>query len=224
MTVSRKNSGAFITFEGGEGAGKSTQIKAVGDRLSALGHEVMTTREPGGSSGAEAIREFLLFGGHDLSARAEIMMHFAARCDHVDQVIRPAVAAGKIVLCDRFFDSTMAYQAYGRGNGDPALIGMVQTLRDLVGMIPDLTVLFQVDLETGLRRAMARAVAISGQGAPLDRYESADRSFHERVAEGFRTIAEAEPGRFARVSSESENVEAITDTVVGLIETFLERR
>ena len=224
MSVAAKRPGAFITFEGGEGAGKSTQLRAVAPRLEALGYEVVATREPGGSPGAESLRELLLFGKHDLSARAEIMTHFAARCDHVDQVIRPAMEAGKIVLCDRFFDSTMAYQGYGRGEGDPALIAMIRSLRDLVGLTPDLTVLFEVGLETGHRRITARAAAAAGQGAPLDRYESADRAFHARLAAGFRQIADEEPERFVRVSSESEDVPGITDRVVGLLKTFLEKR
>lgn len=224
MSASDQRSGAFITFEGGEGAGKSTQLRAVAPRLAALGYEVLATREPGGSPGAEALRELLLFGKHDLSARAEIMTHFAARCDHVDQVIRPAMEAGKIVLCDRFFDSTMAYQGYGRGEGDPALIAMIRSLRDLVGLTPDLTVLFEVGLETGHRRVAARAAAAGQGGVPLDRYESADREFHARLAAGFREIADAEPDRFVRISSENEAVPAITDRVVGLLQTFLEKR
>ncbi|MCH4090384.1 dTMP kinase [Acetobacter sp.] len=224
MSVAGKSPGAFITFEGGEGAGKSTQLRAVAPRLEALGYEVVATREPGGSPGAEALRELLLFGKHDLSARAEIMTHFAARCDHVDQVIRPAMAAGKIVLCDRFFDSTMAYQGYGRGEGDPSLIAMIRSLRDLVGLTPDLTVLFEVGLDTGHRRMTARAAALAGQDAPLDRYESADRAFHARLAAGFREIADAEPGRFVTVSSESEDVQAVTERVVDLLKTFLEER
>ncbi|NHN87597.1 dTMP kinase [Acetobacter conturbans] len=224
MTDTAKRTGAFITFEGGEGAGKSTQLRAVAPRLEQLGYDVVATREPGGSPGAEALRELLLFGGHDLSARAEIMTHFAARCDHVDQVIIPAVTAGKIVLCDRFYDSTMAYQGYGRGDGDPALIAMIQSLSGLVGIKPDLTILFEVGLETGYNRIKARAASATGKPVPLDRYESADRAFHERVSAGFCRIAESEPARFARVSSENEDVATITDRVVGLVQTFLEKR
>ncbi|GBQ22652.1 thymidylate kinase [Acetobacter estunensis NRIC 0472] len=218
--------GAFITFEGGEGAGKSTQLRLVAARLREMGHAVVATREPGGSPGAEALRELLLFGKHDLSARAEIMTHFAARCDHVDRVIRPAIAAGQIVLCDRFFDSTMAYQGYGRGQGDAGLIGLIASLRGLIDLDPDLTVLFEVGLETGRRRIAARAAANTpaGAAATLDRYERADQEFHARVAQGFQAIAAHEPVRFARVSSESASVESVTARVVEIIETFLKGR
>ncbi|NHO31020.1 dTMP kinase [Acetobacter fallax] len=219
--------GAFITFEGGEGAGKSTQLRAVAPRLVALGYDVIATREPGGSPGAEALRDLLLFGEHDLSARAEIMAHFAARCDHVDRVIRPAMGEGKIVLCDRFFDSTMAYQGYGRGNGDPALLALIRSLRDLVGLTPDLTILFEVGLETGRKRIAARA-AVSDAALPVagtvDRYESADMAFHTRVAHGFDEIAREESDRFARISSEAADIAAVTDQVVSRIETFLKGR
>ncbi|GBR11373.1 dTMP kinase [Acetobacter oeni] len=220
-------SGAFITFEGGEGAGKSTQLRAVAPRLRELGHDVIATREPGGSPGAEALRDLLLFGEHDLSARAEIMTHFAARCDHVDRVIRPALAAGKIVLCDRFFDSTMAYQGYGRGNGDPDLLALIHSLRNLTGLTPDLTILFEVGLETGRKRITARtAVNDAARPAPgaTDRYESADMAFHARVAQGFEAIAREEPARFIRVSSETSGVETITNQVVSRIEAFLKAR
>lgn len=217
--------GVFITFEGGEGAGKSTQLHAVGTRLARLGHDVLTTREPGGSPGAEALRDFLLFGGHDLAPRAEVMAHFAARCDHVDRVIRPALAAGRVVLCDRFFDSTMAYQGYGQGHGDPALLDMIDSLRRMVGLEPERTFLFEVSPETGRRRIVARLAANAGSGvAVADRYERADAGFHERIAAGFQHIADAEPGRFVRISSEAEDIEAVTERVVADIDSFLRRR
>lgn len=222
MTRTPARPGAFITFEGGEGAGKSTQLRAVAARLGELGHDVVTTREPGGSPGAEALRELLLFGGHDLSSRAEIMAHFAARCDHVDKLVIPAVSAGRIVLCDRFFDSTMAYQGYGMGYADPALLDLIRSMRQLLAIDPDLTVLFEVGQETGRQRMATRnAGSVTGQ---IDRYESADTAFHERVAAGFRAIAAEEPARIRTISSENRGVDAVTDEAVSLIETFLEGR
>lgn len=209
--------GAFITFEGGEGAGKSTQLRAVAPRLEALGYEVLATREPGGSPGAEAIRNLLLFGEEDLSVRAEIMAHFAARCDHIDTMIRPALESGKIVLCDRFSDSTLAYQGYGRGHGDPALLAFIRSLRDLAGLSPDLTILFEISPEQGRRRITERA-------GVTDRYEQAGIAFHERLTKGFDAIARAEPDRFARIESGDADIATITDRVVERIRTFLEKR
>nr|WP_220791443.1 dTMP kinase [Gluconacetobacter tumulicola] len=205
--------GLFITFEGGEGAGKSTQVALLEAHLRAGGHDVVRTREPGGTPGAEALRDFLLFGGHDLSLRAEILAHFAARCDHVDRLIRPALARGAVVICDRFADSTMAYQGYGIGQGDPATIGLIDALTAQVGLVPDLTLVLALD------RARARQ-RLDARGGRSDRYEAADEAFHARVAEGFETIARTHAGRCVRVSAD-QPVEAIARDVAQRVDARL---
>ncbi|MBB2204840.1 dTMP kinase [Gluconacetobacter takamatsuzukensis] len=205
--------GLFITFEGGEGAGKSTQAALLEAHLRAGGHEVVRTREPGGTPGAEALRDFLLFGGHDLSLRAEILTHFAARCEHVDRLIRPALARGAVVICDRFADSTMAYQGYGIGRGDAATIGLIDVLAGQVGLVPDLTLVLTLDRARALERLHAR-------GGRADRYEVADEAFHARVAEGFETIARAHAGRCVRLSADRA-AEAIARDVAQLVDARL---
>ncbi|RBM05741.1 dTMP kinase [Novacetimonas cocois] len=182
--------GLFITFEGGEGAGKSTQAALLEQYLRTRlpADAIVRTREPGGTPGAEALRDFLLFGGHDLSLRAETLLHFSARYDHVDQLIRPAMAAGKVVISDRFTDSTAAYQGYGRGQGDPAILDLIESLRKRTGISPDLTFILTVPRPVALARLRARA------NRP-DRYETANEAFHARVAEGFIAMAKAEPER-----------------------------
>ena len=181
--------GRFITFEGGEGSGKSTQIRMLSERLGDAGLRTMVTREPGGSPGAEIIRHLLLSGmGRLLGAEAETLLFAAARDDHVHSVIKPALDQGIWVLCDRFFDSTRAYQ--GRvGKVDPALLDAMQrvTIGDLK---PDLTIILDVPVEVGMQRAAARR----GADAP-DRFEAEDVKFHEDLREAYRQIAAAEPQR-----------------------------
>lgn len=182
--------GLFITFEGGEGAGKSTQVRLLQEHLATImpPDRIVRTREPGGTPGAEAVRDFLLFGEHDLSLRAETLMHFGARYDHVDRLIRPALEAGKVVISDRFTDSTAAYQGYGRGMGDLAILDLIASLRQQTGARPDMTFILDVP------RAMARE-RLRARGNRPDRYETAAEAFHARVAEGFAAIARQEPGR-----------------------------
>ena len=145
--------GRFITLEGGEGAGKSTQAKLLAEALAARGLPVLRTREPGGAPGAEVLRDLLLGGRVDWSAPAETLLHFAARAEHVERTIRPALDAGMWVVCDRFYDSTMAYQGYGLG----ADRGMIAALIRLVGVHPDLTIVLDVsDAVAVARRAQAR--------------------------------------------------------------------
>ena len=180
----------FITLEGGEGAGKSTQAGLLADALCARGLPVLRTREPGGAPGAEFLRELLLSGRIDWSGQAETMLHFAARMEHVVKTIRPALAAGAWVVCDRFYDSTMAYQGYGLGVDR----GFIAALSDLVGLAPDLTLVLDVS------RPVA-AARLSGRGQPDDRYERLNDAFHDRVAEGFRAIARA--GRCVLVDAQA---------------------
>ncbi len=176
--------GRFITFEGGEGAGKSTQARMLADALADLGVAVLRTREPGGAPGAEVLRDLLLSGAVAWSAPAEALLHFAARAEHVEQSIRPALAAGMWVVCDRFADSTMAYQGYGQG-ADRA---MIATLAGLIGLVPDVTIVLDVSDAVALGRLKSR-------GEASDRYERLDAAFHARVNEGFRAIAGAAPER-----------------------------
>lgn len=185
--------GRFITFEGGEGAGKSTQVQRLAARLRGEGREVVTTREPGGSPGAESIRDIVLRGDADRwSPTTETLLMYAARRDHVERVIRPAIARGAWVICDRFADSTRAYQG-AAGGVDPAFISALETYI-LEETRPDLTLVFDLPAEVGLERAHARA------GAEM-RFESKGMTFHERLRAGFQAIAAAEPERCAVIDA-----------------------
>lgn len=185
--------GRFITFEGGEGAGKSTQVGRLAARLTADGREVVTTREPGGSPGAESIRELVLKGSADRwSPATETLLMYAARRDHIERVIRPALERGAWVICDRFADSTRAYQG-AAGGVDPKFISALETYI-LEGTRPDLTLVFDLPADVGLDRAHARA------GAEM-RFESKGMAFHERLREGFRAIADSEPERCALIDA-----------------------
>jgi len=185
--------GRFITFEGGEGAGKSTQLKRLVARLAESGREVVATREPGGSPGAESIRELVLKGAADRwSPVTETLLMYAARRDHVERVIRPALARGAWVACDRFADSTRAYQG-AAGGVDPALIAAMETFV-LEQTRPDLTLVFDMPVDVGLQRAHERA------GSEM-RFESKGLAFHERLREGFLAIARAEPDRCAVIDA-----------------------
>ncbi|MCQ8241465.1 dTMP kinase [Rhizosaccharibacter radicis] len=181
---------AFVSVEGGECAGKTTQIRLLAEALATAGRDVVVTREPGGTPGAERLRELLLGGGLPLAPRAETLMHFAARADHVERVIRPALAADRVVISDRFFDSTFAYQGYGQGRADPAMLDFIRRLCGLAGLTPDLTLLIEVPRDVARTR-------LAGRGGTPDRYETETENFHLRVAEGFRAAAAAEPGRIA---------------------------
>ena len=174
----------FITLEGGEGAGKSTQARLLAEALRRTGRDAVLTREPGGTDGAEALRRLILSPEHRWAPSAETMLHFAARADHVERLIRPALARGAVVVCDRFTDSTVAYQGYGQG----ADFGLIESLHAALGIDPDLTFVLRVTPEIAGSRLAARARA-------LDRYEVADKGFHARVRAGFDAVAAASPGR-----------------------------
>ena len=179
--------GLFITFEGGEGTGKSTQVARLVDRLRAQGLDVVRTREPGGSPGGEAIRDLVVSGSADRwSARTELLLMFAARSDHLERSIRPALEAGRWVVCDRFADSSRAYQGLA-GGADTAFVEALDS--HVVGRDqPDLTLVFDLPAEVGLERALARA-----QGDT--RFESKGIVFHQALRRAFQAIAEAHPER-----------------------------
>jgi dTMP kinase len=190
--------GRFITFEGGEGSGKSTQIQMLADHLKAEGIETLVTREPGGSPGAEIVRHLLLSGvGKLLGADAETLLFAAARDDHVHQVIKPALDKGIWVLCDRFTDSTAAYQG-AAGKVDPAFIRALTHVT--IGRLePDLTFILDVPVAVGLQRAIKRR----GRAA-ADRFEGESLSFHESLRDAYRRIAAENPVRCAVIDANDE--------------------
>ena len=197
--------GRFITFEGGEGAGKSTQVRRLTARLRERGLDVVATREPGGSPGAEAIRDLVLKGEADRwSPTTETLLMYGARRDHIERTILPALERGAWVVCDRFADSTRAYQG-GAGGVDPAFISALETYL-LADVRPDLTLVFDLPVEVGLARAEAFAASA---GHAETRFESKGLAFHERLRAAFLAIAAAEPGRCAVIDAagDIENVE-----------------
>lgn len=179
-------SGLFITFEGPEGAGKSTQLARLAERLRAQGRTVTVTREPGGTPLGTRVREVLLDPALHMDPLPEFLLYSASRAQLVGDVIRPALSRGEVVLCDRYFDSSLAYQGAGRGLSAELLRAVTREATG--GLSPDLTLLLDLDPAVGLNRAAAR-----GQ---TDRLERADLAFHERVRQGFLALAGAEPERF----------------------------
>ncbi|WP_158932175.1 dTMP kinase [Acidisphaera sp. S103] len=199
--------GRFITLEGGEGAGKTTQSALLAQALAAREIPVLRTREPGGSPGAELLRGILLGGTIDWSPPAETLLHFAARCEHVTKTIRPAMQAGTWVVCDRFFDSTLAYQGYGQG----ADRGFISALIGLLGIVPDLTIVLDVPDAVAAERMRRR-------GGDTDRYEQLDTAFHARVRQGFREIAAADPKRCVLLDA-SGGIQAVHTAIMTAVWT-----
>jgi dTMP kinase len=186
--------GRFIALEGGEGVGKSTQCRLLAEALAAMGHEVVTTREPGGTPGAEAIRTLLLSTeGEGWGARAEALLFAAARADHVERLIRPALARGAWVVCDRYLDSSRAYQGGGSGLSDEDILTLHRIGSE--GLLPDRTVLLTVDPAVTAARLTLR----DPDGA--DRIGGRDAAYHARVAAAFRAFAAADPSRFAVIDA-----------------------
>jgi dTMP kinase len=196
--------GRFITIEGGEGSGKSTQAALLAERLRDRGIETVVSREPGGSPGAEAIRRLLMSGDPQRwEPLAEALLHFAARQDHLRRLIRPALGRGAWVVCDRFADSTIAYQGYGLGVDSDVLVKLAEiVVRDT---LPALTIVLDIDPETGLGR-------VSGRGGALTRYERMDAVYHERVRAGFLAVARSNPERCAIVDASRPAAE-VAETV-----------
>ena len=207
--------GRFITFEGGEGAGKSTQIARAADWLRARGVEVVLTREPGGTPRAERLRTILLErNAEPMPQSCELLLMFAARATHLDNLVRPAVARGAWVLCDRFTDATYAYQGGGRGLPKAQIDALVTVVH--AGLWPDLTVLLDLPVATGLARASSR----NGADGP-DRFESEQQAFFERVRAAYLERARAEPGRF-RVLDASRSIDEVTRGIEATLGPLLE--
>ena len=206
--------GIFITFEGGEGAGKSTQIRRLAERLRAGGRDVVLTREPGGSPGAESIRELLLNGETDRwSPLTEALLMNAARRDHIERVIAPALARGTVVLCDRFADSTRAYQGAG-GAVDPNVIAQLEAA--VVGeMRPDLTLIFDLPVAEGLRRALSR-------NGGEERFEAKGEAFHERLRAAYLAIARSEPDRCVVIDA-AASLDAVEAAIATAVAPWVDR-
>lgn len=200
--------GLFITFEGADGCGKTTQQLLAGKYLEDKGYNVLITREPGAKGLGEKIREILLNYEEDVSDKCESFLFLADRAQHVDIMIKPAVQEGKIVLCDRYTDSTAAYQGYGRQQD----LGRINMLNDIAtsSLKPDLTIVFDIDVETSQKRV----------GKEKDRMESAGKEFHNRVRNGYLELAKLEPERI-KVIDASKSIEEIHEEVKMLIDQCL---
>ena len=200
--------GYFISFEGGDGVGKSTQIRLLADRLRELGRAVVVSREPGGTPGAEAVRHVVLDTGaaEPFGPYLEAILFAAARNDHVEQVIRPALDAGKMVLVDRFMDSTRVYQGATENLGDAFVTALERVA--IAGVVPDLTIILDIDVDEGLRRAHARR----DDAVPVDRFEKEEVSAHELRRNAFLEIARNEPER-CRVVDASGNPDDVAARV-----------
>lgn len=196
--------GLFITFEGPDGCGKTTQMKLLAEYLEKKGEEVVLTREPGGKGLGEKVREILLNYDGEVSDRCESFLFLADRAQNIDIIVNPAVKAGKIVLCDRHIDSTVAYQGYGRGL-DIERINMLNNLATN-GKKPDLTFVFDVDVETSMKRV----------GKEKDRMESAGIDFHNRVRQGYLELAKQEPNRI-KIIDATKSIEEIHDEVINIL-------
>lgn len=210
--------GRFITFEGIEGSGKSTQIILLANYLKSGGKEVMLTREPGGTPIGDQVRKILLNPENTaLNPAAELLLYAASRAQHLYEVISPALAAGKIVLCDRFSDATLAYQGYGRGLSQE-MIGELDRIVT-AGIRPDLTILLDIDAGEGVTRAHKRN-ACCGLEAE-SRFENEKIAFHERVRQGYLALAGREPDR-VRIVDASLSMDSIQATIRTIVDTVIE--
>jgi dTMP kinase len=208
--------GLFVTFEGGEGAGKSTQIRRLAESLRARGHDVLLTREPGGSPGAEAVRHVLLSGAAEaFGTRMEAVLFAAARNDHVEEVIRPALVGGRVVLCDRFMDSSRVYQGI-TGNLEPEFIETLQRVA-VNGIVPDCTFILDLPAVAGLERARKRGEA---KDVAPDRFEKEELETHEKRREAFLDIAAREPER-CHVINAMKTEESIADEILAIVGRLL---
>lgn len=212
--------GWFITLEGGEGGGKTTQLSRLAESLAARGVEVVTTREPGGAPGAEALRALLVAGDvNRWDPLTEVLLHYAARRNHLSETVWPALDAGKWVISDRFSDSTMAYQSYGQG----VPRATVEDIHNLVvgDFTPDLTVILDLPVKAGLARAGHRNGEATDSGGTEDRYERMGADFHERLRDGFLDIARREPERCVVVEATGD-VETVHTRIMAAIDERLD--
>ncbi len=211
--------GIFITFEGIEGSGKSTQIVLLANHLTALGKTVSLTREPGGTDIGDQVRKILLDPANKaLTPKAELLLYAAARAQHLEELVLPELEAGNIVLCDRFSDATLAYQGYGRGL-DEAMIRALDRAAT-AGLRPDLTILLDIDAAAGLARARGRN---RSRGLETEaRFENEELAFHERVRQGYLVLARAEPGRF-RVVNAAKTPDEIQNVIRKIADDVLKR-
>lgn len=210
--------GYFITFEGIEGSGKTTQIRLLASFLESVGYRVVCTREPGGCPISDQIRAILLDAGNRaMTPMAELLLYAAARAQHVAEVIEPAMKAGAVVLCDRFTDATVAYQSFGRGLGRTE----IYTLAGLAcgSLTPDLTLLIDCEPETGLGRARKRIDSTNGPRE--ERFELEAMEFHKRVRGGYLHLAEQEPGRFSLIDG-TASVEDIAAAIAAVVQKKLQ--
>lgn len=209
----------FITLEGPDGSGKSTQIQALAEAIRACGFTVVVTREPGGTEISDQVREVIMqMKNTAMHPRTEILLFQASRAQHVEELIRPHLAKGDIVLCDRFADSTIAYQGYGHGTNLDDLCRIVDFATG--GLKPDLTVLFDVDVETGLRRRMTGG----GEWNRLDDYQLA---FHQRVHEGYHKMVAAEPERWLSVNANLDKIRVkslLIEAVIPRVQAYMQTR
>ncbi|PCJ99579.1 MAG: dTMP kinase [Zetaproteobacteria bacterium] len=203
--------GFFISLEGGEGSGKTTQINRLVDMLSERGYDVVITREPGGTAEAESIRNLLVQrDGGDWNAMAEVLLLFAARSMHIEKLIKPALNDGKIVICDRFTDSTFAYQGFGRGL-ELNKIKEIERI-SINEFKPDLTFILDIDVRTGLNRSNARLSEGDTGEQTEDRFERLDIDFHERLREGFLEIARQNEGR-CYILNAAQSMDHLSDEI-----------
>lgn len=210
--------GLFITLEGVEGSGKTTQAARLGDALRARNRHAIVTHEPGGTRAGEAIRSIFLDPAVSLDVAAELLLVLADRAQHVREKLRPAVAAGAIVISDRYSDSTVAYQGHGRGFDLRLLADLNRLASD--GMKPDLTIVLDVAVETGLERTRAR---VKGATRVPDRFEGQDNEFHRRVRQGFLAIARAEPDRVIVIDA-ARPVETVGGEILSAVSALIARR
>ncbi|MFS0709749.1 dTMP kinase [Brevundimonas phoenicis] len=204
--------GRFITFEGGEGAGKTTQARLLVERLRAAGLDVIQTREPGGSPGAEEIRNIAVSGEADRwSPRTETLLMYAARSDHLERTIRPALAAGSWIVCDRFADSSRVYQGAGGGVSESLIEALDAAVVD--GDQPDLTLVFDLPVDVGLERAF-------GRGLFETRFESKGVAFHQKLRDGFLDVAERHPDRCVVIDARGE-VDEVSERLWAVVEARL---
>lgn len=214
--------GLFVSFEGGEGAGKSTQIARLAEALTKQGVTVLKTREPGGSAGAEALRHLLLSGAaEEFGIRMEAILFAAARSDHVETLIRPALASGTLVLCDRFMDSSRVYQGV-TGNLEPDFIESLERVA-VNGVTPDLTIILDLPASVGLARATARSGAEANAPVAPDRFEREELETHEKRRQAFLDIASADPKR-CRVVDARQPVDTIAREILAHVQPLLRQR